>query len=324
MVAAGPTPPPITRKRGYFADPASRVAQRDTEAIHRFLAPRLLGATYTTATSNRPFVSTSKGGPGILDQDIKGATGSCTGHGSAGAATARFAISGNPVALLSPIQLYGVGRSIDNPPVNGVYPPLVDQGAQPNQVVRGAMTFGIASAASYGNYPADPATINDFPTPAQLEAAGEFLLTGAYFLDDNTDPSSRILGFIKALTAGYPVTNSVQASGDAFQGYSGGVLTSAQLTGDLDHYTYAIDYAWTGSSADWQSFLSALTTGSTSIWQPMLSQLVGFFVNSWNVTWGWSDVSGLAGGFYQADGTAVAGMADMCVWNVTPTPEANA
>jgi hypothetical protein len=311
--------------KGYIPDPKAAIAARDLEAVHRFLASRLMGAGtasgFPLATANRPFVSPTKGGPGIWNQ---GSTGSCTGHGSGGAGTTRFAIGGSPLATpLSPIQPYVVGRAIGNPPdANGVYPPLVDQGAEPNQVVQGCMTFGMATIAAWGNFPADPTTINLMPTGAELEAAGTFLLNGAYFLDDG-NTAARILGFIKACAAGFPVTNSIQASGDAFNNYTGGVLTSATLTGPLDHYNYGVDYSWTGSTTDFASFISALSSGDTSTFTAMLSQLVGYFVNSWSESWGWSDVPGLTGGLYQVDGTGIAGMADMAVWDITEETEAN-
>ena len=309
------------RGKGYIADPSHVVAARDLDVVHRFLAPKLVGAGtsggFPTSTSNRQFLVPSRGGPGILNQFSYSC---CTGFASGGGATASFAARGISVPLLSPIQPYDVGRAIDNPPVDGVYAPLVDQGAMPNQVVRGCMTFGMASASAWGCYPPTSATINLPPTPAELEEAGEFLLTGAYFLDDG-DPAARILGFIKACAAKYTVTTSVQASGDAFENYTSGVLTATQLTGDLDHYTYGIDYAWTGSAANWLTFLSALSGGSTSVWQSLQAQLTGYFVNSWDVTWGWSDVPGISGGLYQADASAIANFSDMAVWDVTQQSE---
>jgi len=305
---------------GYRPDPSHVVAARDPGAFARFTAPRLVGVgTYPMATRNRDSIPLSKGGPGIWNQvSLSG----CTGMASGGAGTARFAIAGTPLPeALSPIGPYKLGRGIDRTPNDdGTYPALVDEGAEPTQVIRAAMTFGMASLSGWGEFPpANPATINVEATAAQLEAAGEFVLGGAYFLP-NDDTGARILGIIRACTLGEPLTGSIAASGNAFEGYSGGILTASQLTGPLDHYTYTIDHAWTGSSADWATFVSALQNGDTSIWTPMLPSFTTFDVNSWDVSWGWSDVAGLSGGFYQIDGSAIAQRSDQAVWEIEQGP----
>jgi hypothetical protein len=312
----------VPRKTGHIPDPPAIVSRRNGFHLYRARA-RLGAAALPLLTTNRAWLPADKGGPGILQQ---AQTSSCTGHASAGAGTSRFSIAQTPVALLSPIQPYWGGITIDRGAgaIPGVpMPVLVDNGAEPSQVVRAVMEDGWVKATTWGNFPADPATITKEGLVPTLDLAAEFELQGAYFLPDA--PGARILDLLTALAAGEPVTQSVQGGCAAFQNYTGGVLTAATLTGDLDHYTYAIDYAFSGTPAEWATFTSALAAGDATAYTALLHFLSIYHVNSWgedpeNGGWGEADaVSGLKGGFYRSDGTAIVTMADFAVWDVTPS-----
>jgi len=165
---------------GYRPDPPDIVIRRN--GYHLFAARKgITVSPLPLSTNNRQWLLPSKGGPGILNQ---GQTGSCVGHALAAATTLRFALQLKPISLVSPIGWYNVARSIDRgPDVHGNLPALQDQGSEPSQAIRGAQEWGVESAATWGNYPADPKTINNEATLKQLEDAAEFTLNGAYFLN---------------------------------------------------------------------------------------------------------------------------------------------
>jgi hypothetical protein len=268
----------IRRGTGYRPDPPDVRARR--AGFHLLRARRRLDAAPPPrAVSWRSQVLR---GPGILDQ---GETGSCTGHALGGAITTRFQVAGSPIALVSPIGCYAVGRAIDRRPnPDGTFPPLTDDGAEPSQVVRGIAEWGVCSAATWGNYPADPATINDEPTFAELEATTEFELLGAYFLQSQGDAFA--LDLMMAIAAGFPLSYALCASDVSFNDYTAGVLGPMQ--GALDHYNYACGYEWDG-----------VDPGS----------LIIEGVNSWGAAWG-------EGGFYRADRAFVNQMQDCAVVDV--------
>jgi hypothetical protein len=273
---------------GYIPDPPDVVASR---AGFHLLQAKLGAVTIPAASNNGIWLPPAKGGPGILQQSQ---TGGCVGHALAGSITLRFAILQRMIALVSPIGCYAVGRAMARRRnAKGVLPPLTDSGTEPSLGVAGIQEWGVTSAKTWGNFPADPATINDEPTLAQLEAITEFELEGAYFLQSTKDQLYTDL--VTALAAGYPVTNGIPASGDGFQGYTGGIL-GAQ-TGPNDHYTYVYDYYG---------------------WDPKNPSAVKFrCVNSWGSAdtdgTDWGDGSGT----YDASTAFVDQWQDMAVMNVT-------
>ena len=242
--------------------------RRDPEAVrqrrpgfHLLKAKRGLGSiVLPPSTNNRALLDPARGGPGVLDQ---GPTNSCVGHAHASGITLRYAIEGRPIPLVSPIGIYTVARMISRAPrADGTLPLLSDDGTEPGLAILGMSEWGVASAATWGNYPASPSTINNEPSIQELEAAGEFKLDGAYFMQETGDLLCRDL--MTAMAAGYPVTSAIAASSGAFEGYQGGVLGA--LDDDIDHATLWLDYErWNGSD---------------------LSKVVFWGVNSWNVTWG--------------------------------------
>jgi len=240
-------------------------------------------ATLPQTIDFKPFV-VGNGGPGIINQK---ATSSCTGHATGGSVTTRMAIVGAPVELVSPIGSYALSRALDRiPNADGSLPPLTDDGAMPNQNMRALVEFGCPPASVWGNYPADPATINDEPTIKELEAASAFEMTGFYAIDSTGD--QKILDIMTALAAGFPVCFAVQVDSD-FENYVSGVVGAPNPNDILGgHYIYAVGYSYDGKD-------------------PKSIEVT--FVNSWDTTWG-------EGGFGRGNADFIAGMSDLYVMDV--------
>ncbi len=209
------------RGTGYIADPAGH-----RRVPFRHLAARL-GSTIPQSASLESFL------PRVMDQ---GQSSACCGHATSAAVYAAFGAAGHELAFVpSPAGIYTVGRAIDRfSRLDGTLAPLADVGAQPNQVMRGISEYGIRPmrpvADRYSD--ADTATITDEPTLADLETDATEIVVGEYGLYSTGAALSDEVAL--ALANGLPVTCAIQADGDAFQGYSGGVL--GPLGTGLDHY----------------------------------------------------------------------------------------
>ena len=276
-------------RTGHRPDPPEVVARR--KGLHLLRHPGFLAAksaTLPTATNNSRLFQTRMGGPGVLAQ---GRTGTCEGFAHAGGATLRLALAGTPVPLISPIAAYQLAFvATRQPDASGNLPPIDDNGQEPSNVLAGMSEYGACSAAQYGLYPADPGTITQEPDLTKLEACQVARLDGAYFVT-STGPQM-LTDIATALAAGFPVSIALPASGPDFQGYTGGVLTQAQLTGDVDHANYILDLlSWDGKDL------------ASAIW---------LCVNSWNTTWG-------EAGLWRCDSTAVAAFQDCAALNLTRT-----
>jgi hypothetical protein len=269
-------------------------------------------AALPLSTSNRTFVSTALGGPGILDQD---GTESCCGYAAAFGITTRFAIMRAPIALVSPIGCYIIGcdilRTVGS---DGKLPAFTDSGTEPDAVWQGTMTYGVCKASTWGNFPADPATITSEPTPAQLQAAKDFVLKGAYFLGGSQ--AQLLLQLLQVLATGYPVTNLIPSTNPSFDNYTGGVIPASGMTGTIDHCTTLLDYAWNGDQASFTAFVASLQAGTVDM--NAIVQLVLYGGNSWGEDWGESDVPGISGGFYRMQAEALFVMSSLAVCDVAP------
>ena len=273
----------MTYRTGRLADPADVVARRPGVHLHPAIRA-MRAAPLPLATNNRVMLDPSRGGPGILDQ---GQTGSCEGHAHASAVTLYFACLGKAIPLVSPVGLYTGARIVSRQPdADGTLPALSDDGTEPGLIVQAMQTLGACSAATWGDYPADPVTINDEPTLAKLEAEADFTLDGAYFITSSGDQKVRDL--MGCLAAGIPVTDAIPASGPEFQGYTGGVLGA--LSGPIDHANLIVDYEWDGTN---------------------LSSIVLHCVNSWGM-WG-------EAGQYRASRPYLDQAEDLCVMALTAT-----
>lgn len=212
----------MIRGKGYRPDPAGHQRTPLRAIAHR------LGAVPASATLEAY-------APRVMDQ---GQTGSCTGHATACAISTALAAAGTPLPFMpSPAGIYTLGRVLGR---TSPVLPLTDDGAEPNQVMRGISGFGVRAMgplASDGRYSdAEFATINDEPTLLELEADARAILLGEYSVSTPEDVAL-------ALANKIPVTVAVEADTDAFQNYSGGVLEPMGTA--LDHYVTLIGYTTT-------------------------------------------------------------------------------
>ena len=240
---------------GYIADPKGHT-------YNNFLLHPAAKASYPSA------VDFSACCPPIWDQ---GQTGSCTGHGMAGAITTTFAA--RKVDLPAPAWprgLYTAGRIIDRVPVNGTLPHLADQGAMPNSLARAMALWGVAleSEEDVGRTAGSPdyadylhAHINDELAFDELEDMAGRILVGVNAISDSA--SNKIAQFCQALSQGYAIGGAIQADGGTFQGYDGTTVLDSQ-----------------GNSPDhWIYFAPAYRTNAAGKKEFLL-------VNSWSPAWG--------------------------------------
>lgn len=224
----------LTHGFGYIPDPQG----------HRyngfFLHPAAKQVTYPDNASLFEHV------PPRWDQ---GGTSSCTGHGFAGAITTTFSAHNLPLSSPAwPRGIYDLGRIVDRVRVNGVLPPLKDEGAFPNSVVRGIGEWGISleededggKTATSPDYTSNlESHINDDPQLVELENASERLMKG--FNSISSTDLNKVDQLCLAISTGHAPMGAVDAGSDAFQGFRGdGVLG---FTGAVpDHWIFFAAY----------------------------------------------------------------------------------
>lgn len=269
--------------RGHNLAPPDVVARR--KGFHLMRAKRRLGGAELPLS-----VDLSLHVPPGSDQL---AVGACEGFAHAYGIATRFAVMGTPIPLPSPIGIYTVARCVGRrPAADGSLPPLTDDGTESDLAIAGIQEYGVCSAETWGDMPPSQGTINDEPTLAKLEAASDFKLTGAYFLQTAGD--AFVLDLMTALAAGYPVAMALPASGLAFQNYAGGILGA--LDGPIDHENYMVGYS-IASAGDYAS-------------------IVVTCANSWSASWG-------ERGFYRGNRSFVDQLADACVLDVVASTGAS-
>jgi hypothetical protein len=171
-------------------------------------------------------------------------TATCVGHGTAGGITTTYAAKGIP--LPSPVaarSLYGLAKSIDRKRINGKLPPLVDDGCEPNEMVRAIAEWGVplesevddgrgATSPDYEDYL--EAHVTDEPALDELLAGDERLLVGFNAILSEADEKVREI--CQSIADRYAVMAGVCAGNAAFQGFRDGLL---DYTGDRpDHWVY--------------------------------------------------------------------------------------
>lgn len=224
-------------KLGYKPDPDGH---RATPARMAHPSTRV-GAALRTLTPPPPEWHLQHHAPDNFDQ---GESSACTGHATSGAATTTLATAGTPLAKPpSPDQFYKGARALDRlPGPDGKLPPLTDDGAEPNQVMRWADEWGskpMGGPTSDGrNSDVELAHVNDEPSFTDLEADRGFEFTGQYKLD-SVGPQ-RVEDLKKLLYAGIAVCFAYGV-GDAFQAWKGGTPLGA-ATDAPNHYLYAVGY----------------------------------------------------------------------------------
>ena len=289
------------RKTGHRPDPTDIVNRR--LGLHLHPARAAMTTPLPLSTINRSLLW------GVWDQhDASG----CEGCAHATGVTLRLACAGTPLPEpVSNVGLYLGALTIDRTPnPDGTLPPLTDSGTFPSSILAAAALWGSCGVSKWGQQPMSSGTLYVDPSneqsplieppPEKLFTESAYRLQGAFFVQ--TGGLQRVLDILGALAAGFPVSASIAASGASFQNYSGGVLTGAQMTGDIDHATVIVDYAWTGSAEQFAAWQGGA---------PGLDQFLVFYgVNSWGTGWG-------EAGLYRADVTFINQAADACVLSVT-------
>lgn len=299
----------MTYKTGHIADHPEVVKKRKSlHHLSSFASTMALASSLPMETTNRVNMPPSKGGPGILSQRDVGA---CEGFAHGSDATLFFAGQGASQGLISPVQLYLGALRMDatlNP--DGTLSTVTDTGTMPSSIDAAWQTFGAclakddpqypcSSANLYAN-PSDPNSALILPPPERLYADSPYRYKGQYFITAAVGSPQRLLQVLSVLASKRVITDAIPASGQDFQGYLGGILGA--LSGPIDHANLIVDYKWTGSAADWLTFVTALAQNSTSQVAALVGNLLFICVNSWDVTWGEADaVSTMPGGMYRAN-----------------------
>jgi hypothetical protein len=317
----------MTFSTGHIPDLPEIVKRR--VGMHMHPAYRTIRATaLPMQTTNRLKLLVDKGGPGILNQhDV----GGCEGCGHAEAGTLRLANLGVSRGLISNTALYLgallVDRQIDV--VTGQLSVVTDTGTMPSSIQAGWQTFGARLAADDPQCPMQssslyvtPSDSNSpliLPAPETLYADSPYRYGGTYFIQ--TVGCQKVLDLMTTHASGRTCTDAIPASGSQFQSYTGGVIGA--LDGPVDHCNHLLDYSWTGSAADFSAFVSALQQGAwtTAMGLAMAGttpNLVFYGQNSWDITWGESDVvSRASGGLYRANINHVNQAEDLCVVDIS-------
>lgn len=309
----------VTFHTGHVPDHHAIVACRLGLHLHHGIgAMRAVAQSLPLKTNNRAKLPVAQGGPGVLDQHD---TETCEFHTHAAAITLYFALLGTSLPeVLSPVGLAYGGYTIDRPPpaADGTVLPLYDVGTMPSSVLSALSRWGACGASVWGQYPASRATMYKpgttdaeliEPAPEKFLAESPFKLDGAFFVQ--SQGMQRRVDILSALAVGRPVSMAIPASGQTFGRYRGGVLRAVDLTGDVDHANYIVDYTWAGTQDQFDAWLAG-ANGFDSL-------LTLWCVNSWGAAlWGASDISGIVGGLWQADVTALDNsIQDACVLAVT-------
>jgi hypothetical protein len=308
-------------RTGHIADHDEVVKRR--VALHHFgafAAMMALASSLPMETTNRALMPPDKGGPGILDQHD---TGSCEGHAHGTGGTLVLAGQGTSPGLISPAQLYlGALRFDATLQPDGTLSSVTDTGTMPSSILSAWQTFGAGLAKDDPQYPCssgtlyknpgDPNSVLILPPPERLYAASPFRFKGAYFITAGVGSPQRLLQALTTLASKRVITDAIPASGNDFQGYTGGIIGAT--TGPIDHANVIVDYKWVGSAADWATFTTALVQGNTTQVAALVQNLLFICVNSWSTSWGEGDaVSTMPGGMYRANIHYFDKAEDLCV-----------
>lgn len=202
-------------------------------------------------------------------------TSMCTGFANGGSAAASMAFQETPIEIPSFESNYKFSRCIDRFPADqgiiGNLPPLVDEGAEPNQNVRALAEWGLPPRTVWGetltledgSVVPDASLVNAELTVRQAETASAFEFQGAYKILTVND--ARAYEIMSAVANGLfpPFAWEVDSAAEA---YTGGVLGPSDPNDILGgHDCYLCGYEWNGSDP---------------------RTLVVDFANSWSRKWG--------------------------------------
>lgn len=214
--------------------PAGGVKRPGFHLIAHALTSSLTGKSLTTSA------------PTPFDQ---GGEGSCGGHGYAGAVTTAFAAQGKPLSFVcSPADIYKNNRCIYRTPnADGTFPALTDSGSDPDALCDAISQWGVRAIGPNVQDPGDPAprysdcslaNCNTEPVLADLEADATHIVIGEYAISPATPQA-----LATALDNNMPFPLSVPGGSDAWQEYTGGVVTAVPAEqAELDHEVFCLGY----------------------------------------------------------------------------------
>jgi hypothetical protein len=197
----------------------------------------------------------------------QGGTGSCGGHGTAGAVTTTFAAKGPALPYpADPRMLYTLARTVDRAdPATA----LRDAGTTPSALVRSIAQWGITleneTAGGRSALDADYTLwlqehVNDEPKLGELQAANTRPNVGFTGIWD--EGKAKCDAVCASIVDGYAVMGAVEAGSAAFQGYD-------PSRGPLD---------FTGSNPDHWVYFTAYRTDANGEIQLLMR-------NSWGLLW---------------------------------------
>jgi hypothetical protein len=172
----------------------------------------------------------------------QGSTGSCVGWGKSGSV---YTSGKGSIVLPSPRGIYKGARWIDRiQNLDGSWPPLTDDGSQPNEADRWMAEYGVVPYDTVLDSPdIAPADLNAEPALEELEKASATLLIGSYSID--TFASDFEAQIARSISSGYAVSFAVPDVDDGFESYTGGTLGAA--TGKIygGHELFCFSYEMT-------------------------------------------------------------------------------
>lgn len=261
----------MSRARGLVRNPPGHIAGVPF-AHHR-----------CAAGSTPSFVDLRVHAPPVKDQN---ACSSCTGHGTSTGISTTCRAQGRPLAFEpSERGIYCLARAVDREPGQS----LTDDGAMPNQVMRGIGAWGVrptqAPTSLGDNSDCEPSNVNDEPKLGEIEDGATHLIVGEYVITATGD--ARVQQLRQALAAGFAVCFGVDVDA-AFEDYAGGKPLAAPDPAKIlgGHWLCAVGYRTDAN-------------GRTIV----------IFRNSWGLGWGSS-------GDGEGDEDFIAGWFDTTVMSV--------
>jgi len=226
--------------KGFIADPEQHMVSS---------ARRLIGLAPPPANG-----SVNQFAPPIRDQGQKS---QCTGEGSMGA----FVTSCNahsvklPFPIACPSWAYKIARAVDRDDPNI---PLTDDGAMPNQVVRGIQEFGILGLGECSDADADA---NEEPTIIQLEKASRVHALGWHII--TSSGKNLVLDMMRAIAVARVAVPASSDVDQAFEDYNGKGVIPSVLQGENfgGHFYYFTEFKTTSSGIILFRFRNSWTPG---------------------------------------------------------------
>jgi hypothetical protein len=169
----------------------------------------------------------------------QGQSGRCVGWGKSGS----IYTSGKGLIFLpSPTGIYKGARWIDRVQnVDGSWPPITDDGSQPNEADRFIAEYGVVKYDTFLDGPdIAPADLNTEPSLEELEKDSSTLIVGSYAIDETGHDFEAQVA--RSISSGYAVSFAIPDTDDGFETYTGGTLGAATGMVYGGHEVFAFAY----------------------------------------------------------------------------------